>query len=170
MHYRFQQLIQRTVFWGLTALFPMVSLTWTTPSFALEIWGDRYRNEFDSEEFRACAEELLSTEINEDQVAIACAEALEPKDLSFCVEEMDYFTTIDPLYALFACFRVRRPVELANCVVDIHYDVLVKEVREEDTTIHNINDDFTTAEQKALDPIALITLDHCRRSLLPERF
>ncbi|MDB9312694.1 hypothetical protein PN462_06245 [Spirulina sp. CS-785/01] len=170
MTYPLQHFIQRTVFWGLTALFPVMSLMVTSPSLALNLWSDRYRNEFDSEAFRACAEELLNTEIDEDQVAIACSEALEPKDLSFCVDEIDYFTTIDPLYALFACFRVRRPIELANCVVDIHYDVLVKEVRDENTRINNINEDFTNAEQKALDPISLTTLDHCRRSLLPERF
>ncbi|MEC4807050.1 MAG: hypothetical protein SAJ12_18335 [Jaaginema sp. PMC 1079.18] len=70
--------------------------------------------------FEICAEELLATEaISPEQVAIACAEALEPKDLSYCVIKINTFTPVDAVSALQACFRDRRPLELATCTVNI---------------------------------------------------
>lgn len=177
MQSRFQKLIKRTLLCGLTAVFPLVSWSWGTPAVALtweEIWSDvyeRYRNEFDPEVFRECAELLTNAEIVESQVAIACAEALDPEDLSFCVDEISTFTAIDPLYTLFGCFRTRRPVELAHCVVDIHYNVLMpKTFLYQDDDRYNLNDRLTPADKATLEPVALSTLDHCRRSLLPERF
>ena len=95
--------------------------------------------------FTACASSLLSSGISEDDASVACADALEPKMLSACVDKIQRQTSIVGKDALTACYRVRRPKELASCVVKI------------DTTI-------------ASTEIANLALDNCRRSLLPKRF
>jgi hypothetical protein len=70
--------------------------------------------------FEICVKELLGTEaISPQQAASACAEALEPKDLSYCVIKINTFTPVDALSALRTCFRDRRPLELATCTVNI---------------------------------------------------
>ncbi len=95
--------------------------------------------------FRACASSLLSSGISEDDAGVACADALEPKMLSACVDKIQRQTPIAGNDALAACYRVRRPQELASCVV-------------------KIDSNIASAE------IANLVLDNCRRSLLPKRF
>lgn len=95
--------------------------------------------------FKTCASDLLNSGISHDDASIACADALEPKMLSACVEKIQGQTPITGKDALAACYRVRRPQELASCVVRI------------DTSI-------------ASTDIAGLALDNCRRSLLPKRF
>ena len=94
--------------------------------------------------FQVCAIELVNSNISHERAAQACASALEPKDLSFCTMKINSLTPVDSNIALAACFRVRRPVELASCVVDIN----------EDTD----------------NPVPLAVVDYCRRSLLPIRY
>ncbi|MGK7925368.1 MAG: hypothetical protein AB4290_09000 [Spirulina sp.] len=144
----------RAISLGMAALLPLTALAIAAPSEA------RYRHGRFTSEFEKCAAELLATGVREDQSAIACSEALEPTDLSECVSEIDTETVINELYALFACFRVRRPLELAECVVKIHDNVL--------ETRSNLAGNITVAATE-LEPLALSTLDHCRRSLLPKR-
>jgi hypothetical protein len=142
-----QRLIQKTFALGVTIALPLTSLLWATPSSA-----SRYRREFNAREFYQCAAELQFAGISEQQTQTACAMALEPTDLSECVLRIDEYVEdqyIQSDQALFSCFRVRRPVELATCVVEINEEIL---------------------EPKNNADLALNTMDHCRRSLLPLRF
>ena len=97
-----------------------------------------------SNEFEICAAELLRTNISRNLAAKVCAEALYPEDLSLCVLKINAQTPIIADEALYGCQRVRRPLELASCVVDIN--------------------------QYTQNPEALLVLDRCHRSLLPLRF
>lgn len=95
--------------------------------------------------FSTCASNLLKSGIAEEDAGVACADALEPKMLSTCVEKIQEETNVTGQDALAACYRVRRPEELASCVV-------------------KIDNNLASAE------LANLALDNCRRSLLPERF
>ncbi len=97
-----------------------------------------------SNEFKTCAAELLRANISRNRAAAVCAEALYPEDLSLCVLKINAQTPIIADDALYGCQRVRRPLELASCVVDINR--------------HTSN------------PEVLLAFDRCRRSLLPLRF
>ncbi|MEM9539227.1 MAG: hypothetical protein AAGA60_06900 [Cyanobacteria bacterium P01_E01_bin.42] len=155
-----KKFFSRAIASGLTALLPLTAVAIATPSEAFDIFSRRYRHGQFTKEFEECATVLLEVGVREDQTAIACSEALEPTHLSECVSNIDTETVINELFALFACFRVRRPLELAECVVEIHDNVL--ETRAE--LAGNI-----TVASTDLEPLALSTLDHCRRSLLPKR-
>lgn len=95
-------------------------------------------------EYQVCAYELLRADISPERTAIACSEALVPKDLSRCVLRISYQTPTISNEALTACTRVRRPLELASCTVDIN--------------------------TKTQGAEAIKVLDYCRRSLLPVSF
>ncbi len=96
------------------------------------------------DQFQICAAELLRAQISREVASRACGEALYPKDLSLCVLKIKELTAIPANNALSSCRRVRRPLELASCVVDIS------------NRIENAQE--------------LSVLDRCRRSLLPLRF
>jgi hypothetical protein len=98
----------------------------------------------DSNEFKTCAAELLRVNISRNLAADVCAEALYPEDLSLCVLKINVQTPIIADEALYGCQRVRRPLELASCVVDIN--------------------------KRTQNPEVRLVLDRCRRSLLPLRF
>lgn len=98
----------------------------------------------DVNRFGICSAELLRVQLSREAAASACGEALSPDDLSLCVLKIKDLTPIPANNALESCKRVRRPKELASCVVDI-------------------SNRIKNAE-------GLSVLDHCRRSLLPERF
>ncbi len=94
--------------------------------------------------FEICGTELLRAQLSREVAASACAEALNPDDLSLCVLKIKDLTPIPANNAVESCRRVRRPLELASCVVDI-------------------SDRIKNAQ-------GISVLDHCRRSLLPLRF
>ncbi|MCP2731979.1 hypothetical protein [Limnofasciculus baicalensis] len=94
--------------------------------------------------FEICSAELLRVQLSREVAASACAEALSPDDLSLCVLKIKDLTPIPANNAVESCRRVRRPLELASCVVDI-------------------SDRIKNAE-------GISVLDYCRRSLLPLRF
>lgn len=155
----------RTISLGMSALLPVTALLVATPSQAnifgdLDVFSRRYRQGQFTEKFAECATQLLGVGVREDQTAIACSEALEPTHVSECVSSIDTQTEINELYALFACFRVRRPLEMAECVVTINENVLVSR--------GELAGNITVAATE-IEPLALSTLDHCRRSLLPKR-
>lgn len=108
----------------------------------------------DSNPFAICAAELREAEVTETEALGACAEALEPADLSWCVLRLYNSTSVDGTSALRSCFRARRPVELATCAIDI-----TRAFREQPSS--GVEDGET---------IALAALDSCRRSLIPGRF
>jgi hypothetical protein len=96
-------------------------------------------------EFQICAAQLIRfARVAPEDAAVACGEALLPKDLSRCVVTISQLTPTLKGEALVACRRVRRPVELGRCVFDI------------------------SEGTRNSEPLAV--LDHCRRSLLPLRF
>lgn len=98
-----------------------------------------------AENYEDCAAELLGTGLQEEDTAAACAGALYPKALSACVSAIDSETELTAEDALFGCRRVRRPQELASCVVGI-----------------------TAISTEGTAPSDVLT--YCRRSLLPVRF
>lgn len=102
-------------------------------------------------DYSICAGELLDRGIVPDQVAIACSQAIIPADLSFCVTKINRLTSVTAMDALSACTRVRRPVEMSTCVVDIFNRT-------------------TGANPSVFVSPANAILDNCRRSLLPLKF
>ncbi|MGF1488480.1 MAG: hypothetical protein ACFBSE_15450 [Prochloraceae cyanobacterium] len=109
---------------------------------------------FRSNDFDVCLRQLLRTRIPEKEAGDACARALEPTELSSCVEQVYNQTPVGSRNALQNCFQVRRPLELSTCVVDIY---------DEQKKIEDI-------EINALISYSNLTLDFCRRSLLPQRY
>ncbi|MDY7012434.1 MAG: hypothetical protein SVX43_02330 [Cyanobacteriota bacterium] len=106
--------------------------------------------------FETCTVELLEAQVSQVEAAAACAEALEPEDLSWCVLKIYELTPVDSRSALSACFRVRRPLDLADCTIDV-----TDEFQDRDRAV---------VSPDTGQPLALSTLETCRRSLLPRRF
>lgn len=95
-------------------------------------------------DYRQCASSLIGRNITPEEAVDACARALQPRELSRCVNEISQESPISATNALSACRQVRRPVEMASCVVDI---------------------------RKGVTGVAdLDVLDRCRLSLLPDRY
>jgi hypothetical protein len=69
--------------------------------------------------FDSCIRGLQGKNIAGETASVACAEALEPEALSDCTEKITEDADLPAEDALKACFRVRRPGDLATCVVDI---------------------------------------------------
>ena len=89
----------------------------------------------------SCAISLIDNGVSQEAAAAACSDALEPETLSSCVITIQEGTEIEAENALQACYRVRRPQELAICVTDI-------------------SGNLGEAQPNT-------ALDNCRRSLLP---
>ena len=113
------------------------------------------------------------------QAGSACAQALIPKELSECVSRIKGGTPIvsgDPeeqaskaIAIVDSCFRVRRPIDLANCVVDIQRAVLnsASDAKPEETIEAGIDYSVTTTDtQKSPSELAMAS---CQASLLPGR-
>ncbi|MBF2022767.1 MAG: hypothetical protein IGR93_22415 [Hydrococcus sp. C42_A2020_068] len=145
-------------------------------------------------EFSVCVNELIDRGVPAQQAGVACSDALIPKELSECVSKIREGTPIKPEEALTACYRVRRPVDLANCVVDIHAEVLsastpqanksetsAKTNKNETSQVTTPEPPPETEEPGSIEPTesptktdteespSLVALDSCRRSLLPGR-
>lgn len=127
---------------------------------------------FAGNQFDVCLRQLLDSGVERDQAGTACADALIPRELSLCVQRVRENTTISAEDTLKACYRVRRPVDLANCVVDIQSQILTSYTTQKSKT-------ETSSETTAIDSTqtttdtepspSLFALDSCRRSLLPGR-
>jgi len=118
-----------------------------------------------SNQFSACISQIVGTGVSPQDAATACSEALIPKELSGCVAMIKSKTPIDGNLALNACFQVRRPIDLGNCVVDIHRAVPLVATNASKQT-------ETEKDEKGGDKLELSKqiLDSCRQSLLPGRF
>jgi hypothetical protein len=95
-------------------------------------------------EFRPCAADLLKAGISPEQAAADCAGALHPTELSRCAVNIKQVTPLPPQDAVSACYQVRRPLDLANCVTEISIRIP--------------------------NTVASDVVNNCRRSLLPTRF
>ena len=104
--------------------------------------------------FDICVNKLSKTQLPMEEIGSACADALDPEELSLCVQKIERHTPVPPKDALLACYRVRRPEDLADCVADIH----------------NENKKEKQIDTNTLISDAFLALDYCRRSLLPERY
>jgi hypothetical protein len=115
-------------------------------------------------QFSACISQIVRTGVSPQDAATACSEALIPKELSRCVAMIKSKTPINGNLALQACFQVRRPIDLGNCVVDIHRAA----------PLFAANSPKQTETETAKEPdklgISKQVLDSCRQSLLPGRF
>ena len=107
-------------------------LAWAYPGVAIEY------------NYGQCVADLLAVGLSAEALATACAQALQPEQVSSCVLDVVDTTELSPEAALTACSRDRRPLELATCVVDIH--------------------DFLDV------PNSAAVLNNCHRSILPVRY
>lgn len=118
-------------------------------------------------QFDVCVTELTKNGIEGQAAGTACSEALIPKELSACVAKIkgETGTAIEPEKVLQACFQVRRPIDLANCVVDIKRSVALTSSAVATATE---GEEASSETVTATSPL-LKTLDSCRASLLPGR-
>ena len=115
------------------------------------------RNQFD-----VCVERLMQSGVSGEQAGTACADAIIPKELSWCVRKIREKTTIPAEDVLKACYRVRRPVDLGNCVADINQKIPL-------TAATPPTEESSDTAQTTDSPL-MQALDSCRRSLLPGRY
>ncbi len=102
--------------------------------------GVKAENKFD-----VCLRELTTSGVATSQAQIGCADALYPKDLSYCVKTITQSTEIVGIDALKNCYLVRRPIELGNCVADIQNTILSP--AQMSTTTPNTNNTAQTNTQ-----------------------
>ena len=104
-------------------------------------------------EYQSCAASLMDAKLDRISASKGCAEALHPEQVGSCVVRIVTDKSVDNkitnVAALDACRRVRRPIDLAGCVTDVHQ----------------------SSDAMPLDMAGSIAvLDACRKSLLPQRF
>ncbi len=108
--------------------------------------GAKAENEFD-----VCLRELTTNGVAIEPAQTGCADALNPQDLSYCVKTIAQSTTIEGTEALKNCYRVRRPIELGDCVASIQDRVL------------------STSTEANENSSVMMALNTCTASLLPDR-
>ncbi len=107
----------------------------------------------DWNQYSVCVTQLQKFNVSGQDAAIACSNALIPKELSECVSMIGNATPIDGDDSLNACFQVRRPIDLGNCVADI-YNAVPRLAR-------------IDSEKDAEDMNLLTLLNSCRTSSRP---
>ncbi len=107
----------------------------------------------DWNQYSVCVTQLQKYDVSGEDAAIACSDALIPKELSECVSMIGNTTPIDGNDSLKACFQVRRPIDLGNCVADIYNALPSLSVVDPETDTEEIN--------------LLTLLNSCRTSLRP---
>ena len=98
----------------------------------------------DDDNYRQCIDAVTETGITIEQATASCAGARFPEALGECVLDVAEDTGIGATDVLSGCERSRRPEEVASCTLGIHSALL---------------------EQPSVS-----ALEHCSRSLLPERY
>ncbi|MEM6611778.1 MAG: hypothetical protein AAF652_05885 [Cyanobacteria bacterium P01_C01_bin.72] len=127
------QIISQAVRWTSLISFPVFLLATPSSSVLAREAG-----------IGACADSLISSGVAELAASSACADAIDPKNLANCVEQIETETSVEGSEALQACYRVRRPAALADCVT-------------------TVSDSLELGKSD-------LALDSCRSSLLPERY
>jgi hypothetical protein len=146
--------LQKTLLWGTIATVPLGLLEMTRPTAA------------SANQFNDCIRQMTRAGVSPKDAGQACSDALIPKELSGCAAMIAARTPIDANSALLACYQVRRPIDLGNCVVDIHRAVPAIAAAPETKQ----DAPKTGTETKKPSELSLKVLDSCRKSLLPGRF
>jgi hypothetical protein len=94
-------------------------------------------------DFAGCTTRLMEAGLEAKVAASACSRSLHPAQVGDCVAQLSGLEA-KPEELLAACSQDRRPAELASCVTTIHDQLEV--------------------------PSLSGLLDHCRRSVLPQRY
>ena len=105
-----------------------------------------------------CVNDLIDSGVAREQAGAACSDVLYPKELSSCVGKIQNRTNIKAQDALQACYRVRRPQDLASCTIDLA----------QPAETPNKPPEASDKSAAAIDNVA--ALNNCRRSLLPKRY
>ncbi|WP_245927346.1 hypothetical protein [Aphanothece hegewaldii] len=153
--------MKKLTIWGAIATLPAGLGMWVFPTMPADA-----RNQFD-----VCVQQIQGTGVPVTKAKVACSDALIPKELSRCVSQIKGRTSINPEDALEACYQVRRPVDLANCVTDINRAIPLAPTT---TTGSYQSEEGTPLSLEASSKIesdpSLFSLESCRRSLLPGRY
>jgi hypothetical protein len=110
-------------------------------------------------QFDVCMEQILKSGVTPEQASTACSSALNPRDLSYCIQKITNRTEIKAEDALKNCYRVRRPVDLAQCVTNINNTILQppankekpKNTRTENTGTSTENTENTDSDSETMD-------------------
>lgn len=70
--------------------------------------------------FFGCTTGMMAAGVSEAAAISACASARYPDALGACVVDVNEFTGLTANSALLVCQRSRRPIEVANCTINIH--------------------------------------------------
>ena len=97
-----------------------------------------------SPDYFECTLDMTDSGVSEADAIAACSSARYPENLGACVLDVSEFTGLAGNTALAVCGRSRRPLEVADCTINIH-------------------DAF-------LDGPSTDVLNNCGRSLLPARY
>jgi hypothetical protein len=128
--------------------------------------------------FDTCLSEIVNSGVTVEQANTACADALIPKELSYCVQKISNNTKVKAEDALKNCYQVRRPVDMANCVVDINNTILggnspqsnsQSETKAENATEENDAIEVTATTMDEAESPLMLALNTCRASLSPTR-
>ncbi|WP_245602693.1 hypothetical protein [Gloeothece verrucosa] len=122
--------------------------------------------------YDVCVGQMVAVGVERQQAGAACAEALIPKELSKCVSRVALVVSVPAQEAVKNCFQSRRPVDVANCVVDINNQVplnrdLPRNNRVEETFAEPSPTGDATASPPREVSAPVLALESCRRSLQP---
>lgn len=131
-------------------------------------------------QFDVCLQRLIDSGVALAEAQTGCATALLPRDLSSCVRNITRNTEITGSDALQNCYRVRRPIDMGDCVVSINKRSIAgysqqsnnqPQTEGENTDTNNSIDsmDISSPMSDNQESPVMLALTTCRESLLPAR-
>lgn len=126
-------------------------------------------------QFDVCLKRLVDSGVSVEEAQAGCASALIPKDLSSCVSHITRNTDITGIDALQNCYRVRRPIDMGDCVVSINKRSIAgytQQSNKSQTEAENTGTDsmgVSTSMSDNQESLVMLALTTCRESLLPAR-
>lgn len=124
-------------------------------------------------QFDVCLKQIVNSGVNVEQANTACADALIPKELSYCVSQISTQTQVVAEDALKNCYQVRRPVDMANCVVDIDNKILKNYAPSTNSQTETSAEETDTIEitSNTIDQESplMLALETCRSTIAPDR-
>lgn len=123
-------------------------------------------------QFDGCIRQMVSSGVENPQAGTACAGALIPLELSQCVEIVRRNIDLPAQDVLNNCYRVRRPVDMAHCVVDINRSLPVEVPKTAQAPKPETPPEETTPPTPPTEKesLPMMVLQSCRQSLLPARY